>query len=132
MCDVYVYEDVSGGWTTHVASNRSAIPPVPEIPITWIPKLGATWDSEKRKFIYPSKCHRILKRTLMTIWNWSHRLHILSLNLIPRRTIGNQFDGETFNDTTPGECADTLVMLKKMGYRVPQYAINSLRKEGLE
>jgi hypothetical protein len=22
QCDVYVYEDVAGGWTTHVACNR--------------------------------------------------------------------------------------------------------------
>lgn len=31
MCDVYVYEDVDGGWATHVAGRRRAIPPIPDL-----------------------------------------------------------------------------------------------------
>ena len=57
------------------------------------------------------------------------RLHRLSMRLIPLRPIGLPCDGESFNDSTPGECADTLERLRGMGYIVPQYAIDALREE---
>ncbi len=38
-------------------------------------------------------------------------------------------DGEDFLFDTPGECADELERLRKCGYRVPQYAIDTLREE---
>ena len=33
MCDVYVYEDDAGGWTTHVAAKRRILPPIPSLPL---------------------------------------------------------------------------------------------------
>lgn len=59
-CDVYVYEDVSGVWVTHVAVGMS------------------------------------------------------------------------FNDASPGECADRLTALKAEGFDVPQDAIDTLREEQAE
>ena len=107
QCDVYVYENVSGGWTTHVASNRpvidrSVLPPiVTEDPLSWYRRLEAVSEQ---------------------------------LKTAERKPIGLPHDGKTFNDETPGEAADTLEMLRAVGYNVPQYAIDALREEqnGLE
>ena len=46
--------------------------------------------------------------------------------------IGLPFDGETFDDSTPGETADRLEWLRGLGYRVPQRAIDVLREEQAE
>ena len=37
--------------------------------------------------------------------------------------------GQSYTDTTPGQCADRLEKLKSEGFKVPQYAIDELRKE---
>ena len=57
------------------------------------------------------------------------------VEISPRRVIGGANDGESFNDDTASECAKTLMLLRGVGYRVPQYAIDALRdeaKQGLE
>lgn len=91
-CDVYVYEDVTGGWTTHVAGNRRAesYTPMPN-------------DIDFAQ---------------MEEWE--------KANLVP---IKLPHAGETFNDATPGECADRLESLRALGYQVPQRAIDLLREE---
>lgn len=40
--------------------------------------------------------------------------------------------GESYNDETPGLCADRLEMLRDQGFNVPQYAIDALREEAGE
>jgi hypothetical protein len=103
MCDVYVYEDVAGGWTTHVAAKRRVLPPIPSLPLGRVPN---------------------------RIWAlWERRVRALSLRLIPMRRIGLLYDGCSFNEETPGYCADLLEELRDMGYRVPQHAIDALREE---
>lgn len=42
------------------------------------------------------------------------------------------FAGESFNDATPGECADRLERMRASGLNVPQYAIDALREEQRE
>lgn len=110
MCDVYVYEDVSGGWTTHVASGRLAFRPLPDLNLMKFPG----------------------NRAWALLWLWWHRLSLLSLKLIPTREIGLEHDGATFNHATPGECAAWLEHLREVGYCVPQYAIDDLREDQLE
>lgn len=106
MCDVYVYEDVAGGWTTHVAFRRRALPPIPSLPLGRVPtRLWLLWD---------------------------RYVHRATLHLIPLRPIGLPHDGCSFNDSTPGACADRLESLRAMGYRVPLYAIDTLREEDRE
>lgn len=105
QCDVYVYADVSSGWTTHVAVNRpvidrSVLPPIiEEDPLSWHRRMEAV-----------SK----------------------QLKTAERKTIGLPYDGKMFNDETPGEAAETLMMLRTAGYNVPQYAIDALRAEQKE
>ena len=102
-CDVYVYEDVAGGWTTHVAVKRRVLPPIPSLPLGRVPN---------------------------RIWAmWERRVRALSLRLIPALPIGLPYDGCCFTDSTPGACADRLESLRAMGYRVPLYTIDALRAE---
>lgn len=105
QCDVYVYEDCAGGWTTHVASSRiifnDPLPPRVSIdnPVAFLIRYTEVSDLVERATRIP---------------------------------IGLPYDGETFSDETPGECAETLEMLKDAGYNVPQYAIIALKEEDEE
>lgn len=134
-CDVYVYEDVGGGWTTHVAGRRRLLPAIPDLLgsklsmrlRSWV---GVYWDRETRKMIYPYRWRALLYRPWTSFLSfWHNRVHMGSLHLSPLRPIGLAHDGESFNDPTAGECADRLESLRDLGYIVPQYAIDALRKE---
>lgn len=105
QCDVYTYEDCMGGWTTHVASRRRIFkePLPPEVDY---------YDREAGMKRYKKVMEMVEEAEVVDI--------------------GLPEDGETFNDDTPGECANTLETLKNMGYRVPQYAIDALRAEGTD
>ena len=135
MCDVYVYEDCAGGWTTHVAGRRRMIPPIPDITGSRLSMAihrwsGCDWDKETRSLVYPKPVRGAIYR----LWSvfavfWHNRIHMVSLRVIPLRNIGMPEDGETFTDKTPEECAGRLEGLMAAGYRVPQYAIDNLRAE---
>lgn len=135
MCDVYVYEDCGGGWATHVAGRRRVARPIPDLmggklSMTVHRWSGAEWDKDSRKVRYP----QAWKGFLCGLWYslaafWHNSIHMGSLHLIPLRDIGLPHDGARFNDDTPGECAETLLMLRACGYIVPQHAIDALRAE---
>lgn len=109
-CDVYVYADVSGGWTTHVAGRKRVAPaPCPEL----------DWDSLSRL----PKDERI---AAMSEWEKAEREWLDKSELVD---IGREFDGNTFNDPTPQDCATTLLMLKRVGYWVPDEVISELENE---
>lgn len=130
QCDVYVYEDVSGGWTTHVAGRRRRIPPIPDLPLHRLPNFGGTWSKELRRMVYPNRINAVCAKLSFTFAAfWHNRIHMGSLHLIPLRPIGLPHDGARFNDDTPEDCAYTLETLRAAGYVVPQYAIDSLRRE---
>lgn len=132
-CHVYVYEDVNGGWTTHVASRKRIFPPIPDFFNLRLPTFGAVWDKEFRHAKYPSLRQKLAASCLYSfVAFWHNRVHMASLGLIPSRRIGLPHDGKTFNDVTAGECADRLESLRQVGYVVPQYAIDSLREDGTE
>lgn len=128
--DVYVYEDVGGGWTTHVAGRRRAIGPIPDLPIMSLPGFGGEWDRESRKMVYPTRWRAA---AAWVVWGfaawWTNWVHMGSLRLIPLRKITLPHAGETFNHATPGECADHLDYLGSLGYWVPQYAMRGLYAE---
>lgn len=130
-CDVYVYEDVSGGWTTHVAGMRRKGWVIPQFPLMAL-RFGAKWDGESRKSVYPTRLHRAgagLWFRSAAIWG---RIHSWWLNRVPLHPIGLPCDGESFNDPTPEDCAKTLERLRSLGYVVPQYAIDNLREDAAE
>lgn len=133
-CDVYVYESVYGGWQTHVAGRRRMFPPIPDLIGGRVSTAlhawsGVTWDKERRAMVYPRTpaCYAYRAWLLFaTLW---HRMHMLTVRLIPLRPIGLPHDGATFIDETPGECASRLESLRALGYRVPQRVIDALRSE---
>lgn len=135
MCDVYVYQDCYGGWTTHVASARRVIPPIPSLLdgrfMTRVHRwTGANWNSGTRNVEYPSRWRKHVANVWFRFaaW-WQTYIHGISLKIIPMREIGLPEDGETFNDATAEDCAARLEYLRALGYRVPQYAIDALRDE---
>lgn len=105
--DVYVYEDVNGGWTTHIAGRRRLnLDTLPEDPLTYeaISKMGQDWADNYKKY------HAIL-------------------DTLPFEDIVLPHAGESFNDLTALDCAVRLEQLRDLGYYVPQYAIEALRDE---
>ena len=100
-CDVYVYEDVGGGWTTHVAGRRRVAGKAPDINFTSVETIQATYAARNA-------------------WYEAHP---------EMNDIGLPCDGESYNDASPGECADRLQGLKAMGYDVPDEVIDELREE---
>ncbi|WP_343638988.1 hypothetical protein [Roseateles sp.] len=130
--DVYVYENVSGYWTTHVAGRRRLIPPIPEFPYRWIPRFGGEYVQAERRVVYPSRTARLCASVFFAIVAGWNRLHYASLRLIPSRALNLPHDGETLNDVSAAECAKTLILLRNLGYHVPQFAIEALRAEAEE
>lgn len=111
-CDVYVYEDASGGWTTHVAARRRLFAAIPALPISWAGK-GDDWKG------------RLMRR----LWAWSYQFNMWMVGLIPLRDTKLPYNGATFNDPTPLACAVRLIELRRIGYNVPQRAIDALVEE---
>ncbi len=104
QCDVYVYADVAGGWTTHVARNRPVFKgPLPD-PIP-------------------------LESSNIREWMERDSKVMAMLDDAEHQNIGLDFDGQSFNHETAKECADNLEALREAGYNVPQYAIDSLRED---
>lgn len=101
QCDVYCYQDICGGYTTHVAESRfvfkEELPP--KVPIE-----NAAW------FARYQKINEMVKQA-------------------DRKRIGLPFDGHRFNDEDAESCAKRLQQLKDLGYKVPQYAIEELQQE---
>lgn len=100
--DVYVYEDVGGGWTIHVAGNKT-IEPAPTVPA-----LGSVSNEE---------------------WLAAHKVQMAFLNTAPRKSIGLSHDGQSFNEDDIPTTISRLLELRSMGYHVPEYALESLRDE---
>lgn len=113
QCDVYVYEDVAGGWTTWVASRRFEFAePLPE-PVELGPDTDVVaWLARHRE---------------MTdrFGNPEHGTWVV----VPEP--GGE-GSRHFNHDTPGECADNLEHLAGLGIVVPQFAIDALREEQAE
>lgn len=103
QCDVYVYDDVMGGITTHVAGRRyvfaEALPPPLELTPDNIPE----WMERHEK---------IMQMTSAAV-------------LEP---IDLEGAGASFNHDTGVEAAAQLEELKELGFRVPQYAIDALMR----
>lgn len=129
-CDVYVYEDVYGGWTTHVAGYRHIIRPIPLLPSWWITCLGR-YDIDAKRVLYPNRFIAAFAWVWLRIYFTFMRLHNWSVGVIPRRKIGLPHDGARFNDATAKDCADRLIYLHDLGYKVPRSAVNALLVEDL-
>ena len=108
MCDVYCYEDVSGGWTTHVADMRRVRAPLDPgpMPVGSEPR-GAEWAAYWERY----------------------NASMAELDGIPLEPIGLLHDGDSFNDPTLEAFRDRLTMLKEAGYTVPDYVFEAIAEE---
>lgn len=114
-CDVYVYEDVSGGFTCHVASRRIVnLDEAPQCP-NFSDYESPISDADIKELV---EKHRV----------WMEWLEHKAI----RENIGLELDGVTFNTDTATGMANELSLARIMGYNVPQYAIDALYEEGLE
>jgi len=104
QCDVYVYESCLGGWEIHVAGSRYVF----QEPL---PPVIACTDENAEAFMA-----RIRKVSDM-------------VDQAGQEDIGLPCDGESFNERSPAECANRLIYLRELGYRVPQQAIDALLEE---
>lgn len=132
--EVYVYADISGGYTIHIADNRIVSPLIPDVPYMRLPNFGATFTDVPVKFTltYPSKMHEFMHKLMWTLlkpWLWARAF---SLRHSIRRKIGGPYDGDTMNVATARECVDTLTTLRNAGYVVPQRAIDALLEDAKE
>lgn len=126
-CDVYVYADVNGGWTTHVADGRlrQRVPeeikalPFPDSEAAYMKWRDALPSDEMPCRVFDPET----KETVPGVMRTPKDSEYIDLSEI------SEFAGETFNDDTPGECADRLEKIRESGLLVPQYAIDELRRE---
>lgn len=106
--DVYVYEDTSGGWTTHVAGSRHhPLKPCPTPPAK---------HTVEATMAYWMECDE----WLAGVSNWEFQ------------NIDHEAAGRTFNDPTAKDCAERLRRMQSEGLIVPQYAIDALEVEVAE
>ena len=116
QCDVYVYADVSGGWTTHVAGRRFKREPpesLKDMPVT-----------NGEEFIALHKAESAWRKTYENEDGFLPDSEYIDLP--------EPFAGDSFNHATPEECADHLEEIRSAGFNVPQYAIDLLREEAAE
>lgn len=102
--DLYCYEDCAGGFTTHVAGRRviysEPLPPPIELTADNVPQ----WHERHQKVM---EMHRTGQMAAINL------PHV----------------GETFNDDTLEEFLDRLVYLRDIGYRFPDYVIDTVKEE---
>lgn len=105
-CELYCYGDVSGGITTHVAGNKI----VGEIPAT-------DWKGFIAKRITPEE------------FAAQHSAQMKWMETAERKPIGLPHDGESFNDPDLESFLARLLHLRELGYKFPDYVIESVREE---
>ena len=112
QCDLYCYEDVGGGWTTHVACKRLLLPdnvPPPVAP----PKDDSPAEHER----------------WANEWLARHAAMRPIIDAAKRVPIGLPYDGESFNDPDLKSFLDRLLHLREVGYVFPDYVLDRVREE---
>lgn len=103
-CDLYCYEHVDGGWTTHVAARKrvglDALPNVPDV---------GTVDPQT--------------------WIAAYQAQMAALEKLEFADITLPHAGETFSDPTLEDFKARLLMLKELGYSFPDYVLEAVDGE---
>ena len=102
QCDLYIYEDVNGGWTTHIAGNR----------VTFTEPLPP--QAQPGDHLGWAQRHSAGSKLLATA---------------TRAPIGLEYDGKTLNSETLDELKDLLLELRRIGYRFPDYVLEIIDDE---
>jgi hypothetical protein len=109
QCDLYCYEDVDGGWTTHVAGlRRIGIPPQPVEP--------EDYEADD----YLDKLDEFVD---------SFNLWVKAVAACENEPIGLPFDGMSFNDPDLEGFYSRLTELRALGYRFPDEVLEEVVAE---
>lgn len=108
-CDIYCYEDVSGGFTTHVAGNRVR-GEIPRERFDLLMKPDRT-EGELQEFMA------------------SHKAQMDYLETAERESIGLPYDGQSFNDPDLKSFLKRLLHLRATGYNFPDHVLENVREE---
>lgn len=104
-CDLYVYSDVNGGYTCHVAgSKRVSDTPCPELPERW-------WEAPVEDMTAAMAKQR----------EWVDKSKLVPIDL--------PHDGASFYNQDRDTMVETLTMLKAEGYNMPEDLIETIASE---
>ena len=109
QCDLYCYEDVSGGWTTHIAGRKP---------------IGVPRESP-----FPVDVPEHEKEAAIKAWVDSHNAAMKFLETAEYRDITLPHAGDTFNDPTLEAFKERLLYLRSLGYRFPDYVLETVEQE---
>jgi hypothetical protein len=144
-CDAYVYEDVNGGWTTHIAGRRQKHKLPDRIKQMYADAAFGFGDmdfmiaglraaDEAQDEWIKSFPHEVVWR-FKTEQDGSigkdEDFLLADSEYIDLATIGEEA-GKTFSDPTPQDCARRLIALKEKGFLIPDWAIETLMSEQVE
>ncbi len=134
QCDVYVYEDVAGGWTTHVASRR-----IKHIPPDHVRKLCRSWPFADDPAAEYEKYEQERQEWIMSFPHEMYQVRAVGGAFIemPAFAESEYIDlseishhaGRSYNHSTPENCVACLLDIRASGLNVPQYAIDELMEE---
>ena len=99
QCDLYIYSDVNGGWTTHVAD--------------------CTYSER-----IPLPLENLNPKDYAEAWE----KHFQELDAC-RITFTQPWAGETFNDDSLAALSERLYIMRLMGYRFPDYVFDRIDEE---
>ena len=105
-CDLYCYEHVAGGWTTHVAGRRRVSEPPSDRFADFIAK-------------------KITAEEYVEL----HRATMDALGTIPLVDIDLPHAGETFDDPTLEAFKERLLELRRIGYVFPDHVLTTIDAE---
>lgn len=111
--EVYVYANVSGAWTIHVAGNK-IVGDVPEEDLSFL----SIKDRESPEY-----------KAAIQRFTDGHKAALGFLATASRCDLTLPHAGETFDTASPGDCADKLEELAALGYHIPAGVIDDLRAE---
>lgn len=106
QCDIYAYASCYGGYEINVASGRykGEIPKVPTVPKPDDKKGLEEWkEAENKRHKYLRNCGT--------------------------EKIGLEYDGESFTCSNLQDFYEKMVMLKEVGYNVPEYSLERIQNE---
>lgn len=110
QCDLYVYEAVDG-WCIHIAQSKrrfeTPLPPMPPFPLANDPALEAKLQA----------------------WLAADRKRQAALDRAKRVRLTLPHAGESFGGLTAKACWGQLKRLKRLGYVMPDYALEEMQKE---
>lgn len=105
-CHLYCYEDVSGGWTTHIAGRK---------------RIGTIPDDRMDDFM--------LGKITAEEFAKLHKVQMDALGELPFEDITLPHAGETFNDGSLEGFRDRLLSLRSIGYHSPDHVLEDVNRE---